>query len=160
MEKHAAEMVTLLAHPDLHTFVPTDPPQLDKLKSQYKYWEARISPQGDELWLNWIGRLKSNGQIVGHFQAGAKSSGESSIAYTIGKDYQRRGLAYEGLTTVIAFLFEHVQATSVKAWIDTRNEVSIALVRKLGMVQQDFIAKADHFKGKDSDEYVFGISGM
>ncbi|MBP9708765.1 MAG: GNAT family N-acetyltransferase [Oligoflexales bacterium] len=54
-------------------------------------------------------------------------------------------------------LFDKVAAKSVKAWIDTRNLASINLVKKLGMTQVEFIAKADHFKGTDSDEFVFRI---
>ncbi|MBP9708764.1 MAG: GNAT family N-acetyltransferase [Oligoflexales bacterium] len=95
-ENHAEDMAALLADPDLHTFVPSNPPTLEKLNSQYKYWESRISPQEDELWLNWVGRLKANGKIVGHFQAGVKTSLEANIAYTIGKDFQRQGFATRG----------------------------------------------------------------
>ncbi len=156
-ERHALDMTTLLSDPDLHTFIPSDPPTLEKLKSQYKYWESRISPKEDELWLNWVGRLKSNGRIVGHFQAGVKTSLEATIAYMIGKDFQRQGFAFEGLTKVIDLLFEGTRAKSVKAWIDTRNQASINLVKKLGMNQVEFIAKADHFKGSDSDEFVFEL---
>jgi RimJ/RimL family protein N-acetyltransferase len=156
-EIHAAEMTSLLAHPDLHTYVPSDPPTLEKLKSRYKYWESRISPEEDELWLNWVGRLKTNGKLVGHFQAGVKTSLDASIAYTIGKDFQRQGLAYEGLAKILELLFETIKSKSVKAWIDTRNLASINLVKKLGMTEVEFIAKADHFKGSDSDEFVFGM---
>jgi ribosomal-protein-alanine N-acetyltransferase len=131
-EIHASEMAALLADPDLHTFVPSDPPTLEQLKTQYKYWESRISPKEDELWLNWVGRLKSNSKIVGHFQAGVKASLEANIAYTIGKEFQRQGFAYEGLTKIIELLFEEITAGSVKAWIDTRNLASINLVKKNG----------------------------
>lgn len=156
-EGHAPEMVELLADPDLHTFVPSDPPTVEKLQSQYKYWESRISPQEDELWLNWVGRSKSDGRLIGHFQAGVKRSLEASIAYTVGKEFQRSGYAYEGLTKIMELLFVEVDAESVKAWIDTRNQASIGLVKKLGMSQIEFIAKADYFKGTDSDEFVFSV---
>ena len=36
-EAHAIDMTVLLAHPDLHTYVPSDPPTLEMLKSEYKY---------------------------------------------------------------------------------------------------------------------------
>ena len=41
--------------------------------------------------------------------------------------------------------------------MDARNLASINLVKNLGMTQVEFIAKADHFKVSDSDEFVFGI---
>ena len=87
-----------------------------------------------------------------------KKSLDASIAYTIGTEFQRCGLAYEGLTAVLELLFDKIAVISVKAWIDTRNEPSIGLVKKLGMNQTEFIAKADHFKGADSDEFVFAIA--
>ena len=92
-EGHAPEMVKLLADPDLHVFVPSNPPTLDKLRSRYKYWESRISPQENELWLNWIARLKLDGKAVGPFQVGVAKSLIANIAYTVGKDFQRRGFA-------------------------------------------------------------------
>ena len=158
VESHAIELVELLAHPDLHTFVPSDPPVLEKLKDQYRYWERRISPKGDELWLNWAAKSKESGRIIGHFQAGMTVFREASIAYTVGKSFQRRGFAYESLSAILSFLFEKLGAKSVKAWIDTRNEASVCLVKKLGMVQVELIKNADHFKGADSDEFVFEIS--
>lgn len=156
-ENHARDMVGLLSDRALHTFVPSDPPTEEKLKAQYKYWELRISPQEDELWLNWIGRLKTTGEVVGHFQAGVKESLDCNIAYTIGTKFQRQGLAHEGLAEILTFLFNKVDAQTLKAWIDTRNFASIELVKKLGLTQTEFIAKADHFKGADSDESLFSL---
>lgn len=157
---HAAEMVQLLADEALHRFVPSDPPTLHALEDTYRYWEKRISPKGDELWLNWIAREKRSKLAIGHFQAGIKASGEASIAYTVGIKFQRRGFALEALKEICQFLENKIKAAPIKAWIDTRNIASISLVKKLGMNQIATIENADQFKGASSDEFVFQLDPL
>ncbi len=152
---HATEMVEVLKDPELYEFVPQDPPTLTKLEQTYEFWSKRISPAGDEIWLNWAARLVSSGELIGHFQAGLKAGPDSNIAYTVGLKHQRKGYAEEALGEIINFLELGMSLKSVKAWIDTRNHPSINLVEKLGMKRVDFLKGADTFKGKDSDEFVY-----
>ena len=155
---HAKEMAILLKDPELYDFVPQDPPEVSNLRKTYEVWSKRISPSRDELWFNWVARLNATNKAVGHFQAGVKSNSESNVAYTVGLRYQRQGFATEALKSILAFLNSTMGVKTVKAWIDTRNKASIDLVKKIGMVQVDFIKNADHFKNADSDEYVYQIS--
>ncbi|MDB5478592.1 MAG: GCN5-related N-acetyltransferase [Alphaproteobacteria bacterium] len=148
-------MVDVIGDPDLYRFIPFDPPILEKLQQRYKRWEARISPEQDEIWLNWVARLKPDGPYIGDFQVGYKENREANIAYRLAKLYQSQGFATEALRKIIDILFNNLDILSVKAWVDTRNKRSIALVKKLGLMQVDFITRADHFKGEDSDEFVF-----
>lgn len=151
---HADEMVSVLSDPQLYVFVPQDPPDICKLRKTYEFWSRRISPDKDELWLNWVARWVEHDQLIGHFQVGYKP-GEASMAYTVGVNFQRKGFAAEALLEIICFLKESFNCKYVRAWIDARNQPSIELVKKLKMVQVNFLPKADHFKGMDSDEYVF-----
>lgn len=153
---HANEMVTVLSDLQLYDFIPQDPPDLGKLEKTYEVWARRISPDKTELWLNWAARWKDSDKLIGHFQVGYKPD-EASIAYTVGLNFQRRGFALEALQEIIRFLKESLRCKTIKAWIDTRNKPSIELVKKLGMSQVNFIPKADHFKGADSDEFVFEL---
>lgn len=155
---HANEMVALLKDHELYDYVPQDPPELEKLKKTYEFWSKRLSPEGDELWLNWVARQKSTGEAIGHFQAGVKEGPDSNLGYTVGRKFQRQGFAREALLGILSFLNTEIGIQSVKAWIDTRNIASIALVEKLGMVRIDFIKNADNFKGKNSDEFIYQIT--
>lgn len=155
---HAVKMCALLSVPDLHRFVPTDPPGLEALTKQYSSWERRLSPQGDELWLNWIARSRESGDLVGHFQAGMGRSGEADIAYTVGKAFQRQGFAKECLTVILNFLFTSAGARTVKALVDTRNVASLNLLQSIGLRQRDLLVKADFFKGESSDEFSYSVS--
>jgi len=151
-------MVSVLNAQELYQFIPSDPPSREALQALYTRWEKRISPDGTELWLNWIARLEQTEIAVGHFQAGLKNSGEAYIAYTVGKDHQRRGYAFEALTEICRLLRDSLGADPIKAWIDSRNTASIELVKKLGMKQVGSIENADHFKGTQSDEVIFQSS--
>lgn len=156
MENHALEMVDTLSDQRLYAFIPGNPPAVDGLKTRYLKWQTRCSPAQDQLWLNWAARQKIEKNLIGHFQAGLiRESREANVAYLVGFQFQRQGYAFEALTAIVDFLANSLQAKAVKATIDTRNIASINLVKKLGMVQVQFIKNADHFKGSDSDEFVF-----
>lgn len=154
-EQHAAELCDLFRDPDLHTFLPFVPLTLEQQFERCSRWAKRRSPDGSEVWLNWVGRDRATEQAVAHFQAGIKEAGIASIGYLVGTGFQRRGVATEGLEAVFAFLRDHFAIREVKAWSDSRNEASHRLARKLGMKQVDFIKDADFFKGSSSDEFVF-----
>jgi len=147
--EHAEEM--------LHTFIPSDPFELEQLQRRYKIWERRISKEKDEVWLNWAARENKSGELIGHFQAGVRMDLDSYIAYVVNSKYQRQGYAYEALVETINFLKNNMNLKNVKAWIDTRNTASIGLVKRSGMNQVNFLKDADHFKGSSSDEYVYEL---
>ncbi len=155
---HAAEMVDVLRSPELYRYLPGDPPTLEGLQALYRIWEGRISPDADELWLNWIARESIGGQAVGHFQAGLKATGEAYVGYTVGLAHQRRGYAFEALTEVFRFLRETLHAGPIQACVDDRNLASIKLVEKLRMEKTGRIEGADYFKGVRSDELVFELA--
>lgn len=152
---HAEELCGLFADSDLHHFVPFEPPTLERQRERCERWAKRRSPDGKDLWLNWIARHKSTGQAIGHLQAGLGQDGVASIGYLIARDFQGRGLATEALREVFDYLRRSLGAKEVKAWTDTRNEASHRLAKKLGMAQVELIKNAEFFKGASSDEFVF-----
>lgn len=155
---HAAEMLPVISSPELYTFLPSDAPSLTSLRELYHRWTARLSPDGDEIWLNWSARQRNSRAFVGHFQAALDGNGIATIAYLVGSSYQRRGYAHEALSVVCGYLSNTLQANTVRAWIDTRNQASIAVARRLGMRQVGFVPRADRFKGSFSDEFVFELT--
>ena len=69
--EHAESMFTVLADPALYEFTAGRPPRdVETLASQYKYWQKRNSPDGSEIWLNWVVSLREEGELIGHLQAG------------------------------------------------------------------------------------------
>ncbi len=154
-EGHAQELFELFADPELHTFVPFEPPTLEEQRKKCARWEKRKSPDGGELWLNWMARDLATKAPVGHFQAGVKKGGIASIGYVVAREFQNRGLATEALSAVFSYLKNDLNVQQVKAWSDTRNLASHKLAKKMGMIQVELIKNADFFKGSSSDEFVF-----
>lgn len=152
---HGQEFFELLSDPELHRFLPSDPLTLEQQTARCAFWEKRKSPDGKELWLNWVGRDRSSKSLVAHFQVGVKEDGIASIGYVVARGSQKKGFAFEGLQAVFNYLRDHLKVSEVKAWSDTRNVASHHLAKKLGMSEVEFIKDADAFKGSPSDEFVF-----
>jgi RimJ/RimL family protein N-acetyltransferase len=157
-EAHAAKLFEGMADASLYQFIPQDPPaSVEALAARYKRLESRSSPSGDEWWLNWAVRIGSDGDYVGTVQATVDEDNAAILAWTTFSKHQRKGYAAEALKRLCEHLEGPFMAESFKAFIDTRNAASVALVEKLGFKREKTIPNADNFKGSKSDEYQYGM---
>lgn len=153
---HAGELFACLQDVTLYTYIPQDPPpSLEALRARYGRLESRRSPEGDELWLNWV--VRRGGEAIGTVQATCRPDGIAYIAYEIFVPFQGQGWAAKA----VAAMIDHVQACAdigtAKALVDTRNIASIRLLERLGFSRVRLIENADHFKGARSDEYEYAL---
>lgn len=155
VEAHADWLHAPLSDPALYTFLPGDPPKSrELLRERYRRLEARRSPDGSELWLNWAARSR-DGAYVGFFEATVRADATAYIAYFVFRPFQRQGLAGEGVEVMLAHLKSAAGVREVRALIDTRNETSWRLMERLGFRRARMIKDADHFKGAPSNEYEY-----
>lgn len=160
MEAHAHWTQPILADEKLYTWMPATPPELTSLKTRYSFWESRRSPDGKELWWNWVIGLKSvddEPQVLclGTLQVGIdRASQVATLAYIIGSGFQRNGYATEAVLSLLDLL-RNKGVHQVMAWVDTRNVASIRLLDKVGLTPIDRIENADFFKGSQSDEWIY-----
>jgi ribosomal-protein-alanine N-acetyltransferase len=152
---HASALQRIFWDPELYHFVPEDPPTEAELIERLEKWAKRASPDGKEIWLNWIAYDLDTEEVVAHFQATVKPDHSAAVAYLVPRIHQKKGYAHEGLSAVIQFLKKASSTKIVRAWIDTRNEDSIKLVEKIGMIRGKFLKDADFFKGATSDEWIY-----
>ena len=118
-------LASVLNDTSLYTYIPEDPPSLEKLENRYAFWEQRISPDKTEYWLNWVVFTKEDQKAIGELQAGVHiESKVASIAYKVGSSFQGKGYATEGVTAMIEHLKSNYGVVQIKAWIDTRNQPS------------------------------------
>ena len=157
VEAHAEELCELFRDPELHRYVPYEEMSLAQHRARCRVWAERWSPDGGELWLNWLGRERETRRAIAHFQA-TVGRDETSVAYLVAAEFQRKGFAREGMRAVLDYLRDCLAVRDVKAYIDTRNAASQRLAKALGMVQIDLIKDADFFKGATSDELVFALT--
>ena len=159
MPHHAHVVYENLTEPKLYQFIPQNPPSsLQELETRYRSLALRKSPDEQELWLNWAGRLRKTQIYIGVFQATVHADLCAEIAYTVFLQFWRQGYGREGLHGVLNYLFNTYEVTSVAAEIDTRNLASVRLVKSLGFQCESVTKNADFFKGSYSDEYRYKIN--
>lgn len=102
----ADEMVAVLDDERLHEFTGEGPATLPELRDRYTQL-AVGSPHPDEVWLNWIVRLRGELNAIGTVQATVRThDGErrAYVAWVIGMPWQNRGLASEAAGAMVAWL--------------------------------------------------------
>ena len=156
--EHAPVVLDSLQDPQIYTWIPEDPPTAEGLQKRYDFLENAVSPDGEELWLNWVAFLGDSMTPIGTFQATLPKNSPGSFAYTVFPPYWRQGLAREMAQCVLTHLFETHEIPSLYAEIDTRNIGSIRLVESLGLSRISTTVGADFFKGSSSDEYKYSVS--
>src|SRR5689334_17126319 len=92
LASHATELYAVLKDPDLYQFIDRkEPASEDALRERLVKLESRQSPDGTQLWLNWVIRDDA-GEVVGYVQATVDQR-EAEIAYVLGKAHWRKGYA-------------------------------------------------------------------
>jgi RimJ/RimL family protein N-acetyltransferase len=132
---HAAEMVDVLADPDLYRFTGGVPPTAAELADRYARQARGVSPDGCEAWLNWMLRAGTAG-LVGTVQATVRGEGplEAELAWVLAPAHQGRGLATEAAGAAMARLRrEGVAAFS--AYIAPAHAASAAVAGRLGFAR-------------------------
>jgi len=156
--EHAGQVLSALQDPAIYTWIPEDPPTEEGLQRRYDFLEGGRSPDGEELWLNWVAFLGESMTPVGTFQATLPKGEDGSFAYIIFPSFWRQGFAREMATCVISHLFETHQTPNLFAEMDTRNTGSMRLVESLGLTRIGTTEGADFFKGASSDEHRYSVS--
>lgn len=130
--QHAHEMVQVLSHPEIYTYIDDSPPTLESLKIRYRTqlnnWHGR-----PESWHNWIVRNKSTQQAMGYIQATVHHPTHSAeLAWVLAPQYSGQGFASEATRCVITELVKGSQVDSLLVFIDSKNEASKRLAQALG----------------------------
>lgn len=153
-----ADLHPSLQEPALYAFIPQEPPEsIAWLEARYSRLEQRRSPDGSEIWLNWVVRRRDDLISVGTVEATIRADRMALLAYTIFTAHQRRGYASEACRAIVDHLGRTCGVVCVLADVDTRNLASIALLERLGFVKIATTIAADTFKGASSDDVRFAF---
>jgi RimJ/RimL family protein N-acetyltransferase len=142
--RDAGDMVGVLADPTLYAHTGGEPPDLVTLQERYARQARGRSPDGSELWLNWIARTRGTGRAVGYVQVTYDvDRGTADLAWVIGTEHQRRGYATEAAGAVVDWLAAHQCVRRVTAHIAAANQPSQAVATRLGFVPSDEIERGE-----------------
>jgi ribosomal-protein-alanine N-acetyltransferase len=120
------------------TYLPhLRPADREAVRARLERWLAPPPPDLPEAlgFENWVGFERATRGIVGTFQATIMRAGSATIGYIVFPDHWRRGFAVEAMTAVCAHLRETHAIRRIVADMDRRNEASVAVARRLGLVE-------------------------
>jgi RimJ/RimL family protein N-acetyltransferase len=140
----ADAMVGVLADPRLHEFTGGHPLGLDDLRRRFQRLMVGRSPDGGEIWLNWIVRLRSSGAAVGTVQASVTETAvrRAAIAWIIGVPWQRRGIASEAASALVGWLGRQ-GIQSISASVHPRHLASQKVAARAGLVRTNEVVDGE-----------------
>jgi len=107
---HAAELAPLLDDASLHAFTGGAPLSAAALAARFARLAVRRSPGGEQVWGNWVLRIRATGAVAGTVQAtlpaGGPAAGPAEVAWVVVRAAQGRGYATEAARSLVAMLRE------------------------------------------------------
>jgi RimJ/RimL family protein N-acetyltransferase len=142
--------------------------------ARYQGWEAPYNlaqavqfikemqstlPGSSGNWYQLAMELKSNGELIGDcaFQILREDSRQAEIGVTLARRFQGQGYALEGVTRLLAYLFEMLELHRVQANVDPQNQSSIQLLGRLGFRHEGRFIESWFLKGAWCDEDWYAI---
>lgn len=131
VEAHAAEMFFVLSDPAIYEYEGVPPPSIERLALGFRRKETRVSPDGNERWLNWVVRL-SSGALAGYVQATVYKSGAAYVAYEFSSKHWRQGIGSAAVRRMLDELRDSYSVHTFVAVLKTANFRSMGLLLQLG----------------------------
>jgi RimJ/RimL family protein N-acetyltransferase len=132
---HAAELAPLLDDASLHEFTGGAPLSAPALRARYARLAVRRSPEGDQMWGNWVMRVRATGAAAGIVQAtlpaDGPAAGPAEVAWVVIRAAQGRGYASEAARSLVARLRQ--AGWAVVAHIHPGHLASQAVARAAGL---------------------------
>lgn len=146
------------SQPAITQFQIWEPQSVDEV-SAFIARQVKLDLGEPDTWFQLGITLKKSGQLIGdcglHFLE--NDSHQTEIGINLAPNQQGNGYATETLTAVFDFLFSNLGKHRVFAATDPDNERTIKLFSRLGMRQEAHFLESYWFKGRWTDDLIFGI---
>ncbi len=99
------------------------------------------------------------GPLIGdsYFTIASVEHSRAEIGWAVHPDHLRQGYAAEAATAMLELAFSTLGLHRVYAELDTRNDASIALCRRLGMREEAYFVQDMMFKGEWADTGIYAL---
>lgn len=129
--QHAKEMFGVLNDDALHEYTGGHPSTSEEdLRSRFKKLEPRMSPDGSEIWLNYV-LQKAKAELIGYVQA-TVSLQSAYVAWVIGTRWQRKGCAGEASLALVKWLIAH-DVKWIRACVNPLHRSSQGVAKRAGL---------------------------
>jgi ribosomal-protein-alanine N-acetyltransferase len=127
----AETMFGVLSDPQIYRYLDYGPPpSVEHLRDVYTKLESRKSPDGSQLWLNWVVHQRG-AEPMGYVQATVFPPGTAWVAYVLSSKYWGRGYARMATHAMIEHLADAYGTTQYLATVEAENRRSIGLLERL-----------------------------
>ena len=131
----ADELAVLLDDLSLHRFTGGKPSTPGEMRARLERQVRGRSPNGKEVWLNWVVREHRTGRIVGTMQATVLVEQTALIgvlAWVIASAYQGQGMATEAAHLMACWL-RRQGIVRLRAHIHPQHDASMAVAAAIGL---------------------------
>jgi RimJ/RimL family protein N-acetyltransferase len=117
---------------------------------------ARVLSGDGDYWQLAIDRA---GRVIGdvYFTIKSVEHQTAEIGWSLHPDFHRQGYMREAARIVLGIAFEEIGVHRVMANLDSRNDASAALCRRLGMREEAHFVEDWWSKGEWTDSTIFGM---
>lgn len=129
---HAEAMFEVLSDPELYRYLDhPPPPSVEHLRDIYAGVETRMSPDGSQVWLNWV--VRRPGQpLLGYVQATVLPDHTAWVGYVFSARHWGRGHATQAVRAMLEHAALHYRVSRFLASVEAANRRSIRLLERLG----------------------------
>jgi ribosomal-protein-alanine N-acetyltransferase len=129
---HAEAMFEVLADTEIHRYLDHPaPPSVAYLREVYARLETRRSPDGSQVWLNWVIRLPGHPPL-GYVQATVVAADTAWVAYALSCKYWGQGYGHAATRAMLEHLATEYGVKRYLATVEAENRRSIRLLERLG----------------------------
>ena len=130
---HAEAMFEVLSDPELYLDHPP-PPSVEHLRDVYAGVESRLSPDGHQVWLNWV--VRRPGQpLLGYVQATVLRDHTAWVGYVFSARHWGQGHATKAGRAILEHVARDYGVLRFLASVEAPNQRSIRLLERLGFHQ-------------------------
>ncbi len=104
--------------------------------------------------------LRGNGTLIGSCGVRRKpgDDSEADIGFELSPEHWGVGYATEAATAMAAFAFHELGVHRLSSWCIAENAASARVLEKLGMSLEGRLIASEHFKGRDWDMLLYGMT--
>lgn len=104
--------------------------------------------------------LRESGALIGSCGVRRKPDDdtEADIGYELAPAHWGMGYATEAAAAMADFAFRGLRLRRLSSWCIADNAASARVLQKLGMSQEARLPASEHFKGRDWDTLVYGMT--
>ena len=149
------ELFKLYSDPEIRRYFPEGVLSYEETKEELE-WFLNGHPEHPELGL-WATIYKETGKFIGRcgllpWEIDAKL--EVEVAYLLGKDFWRQGLATEAANGILTYAFETLNLSKIICLMDPENIASQNVAKRIGMKLE---RKVDGIAGDNFPTLIYSI---